>query len=277
MNKEIIIDRVDVSGCKHYDDGTCCNEDVLTLSCENTNCMYKQLKRKEQECEILEEEKLDRQNALTEMINILYPNADYDELFTAVFNSEYIDKLKEVVEQLKSKEQECERLKKEVEKAHNISRNDTEFLRQRTVEFLDKRKEWAKQLDQLKAELQATKGFVTVGNKQFMQAMEKIEKLEAENEKLKQYKTSKQASYETMQIEWNEAKNEVKKLKAENETKQKALELQKSWIDNLEFQRTNLKQTLTEIKEIAEMQCVCGVNCQDMKIIRQKISEVIKE
>jgi hypothetical protein len=35
-----------------------------------------------------------------------------------------------------------------------------------------------------------------------------------------------------------------------------------------------LHKTLTEIKEIAEMQCVCGVNCQDMKIILQKISEV---
>ena len=44
----------------------------------------------------------------------------------------------------------------------------------------------------------------------------------------------------------------IEKLKAENETQQKALELQKCWIDNLEFQRTKLKQALTEIKEIAE-------------------------
>ena len=50
-DKLIMINGVDVSGCKYYDDGTCCNEDVFTLSCENTNCMYKQLKRKEQECE----------------------------------------------------------------------------------------------------------------------------------------------------------------------------------------------------------------------------------
>lgn len=35
-----------------------------------------------------------------------------------------------------------------------------------------------------------------------------------------------------------------------------------------------LKQTLTEIKEIAEKQCVCGVDCIDMKQILQKISEV---
>ena len=34
------------------------------------------------------------------------------------------------------------------------------------------------------------------------------------------------------------------------------------------------RETLTEIKEIAEQQCVCGVNCIDMKQILQKISEV---
>jgi len=44
-----------------------------------------------------------------------------------------------------------------------------------------------------------------------------IDKLVAENDKLKRYKDSKQASYETMQIEWNEAKNEVKQLKEELE------------------------------------------------------------
>jgi hypothetical protein len=34
-----------------------------------------------------------------------------------------------------------------------------------------------------------------------------------------------------------------------------------------------LKKTLTEIKEIAEKQCVCGVDCIDIKQILQKISE----
>lgn len=38
-----------------------------------------------------------------------------------------------------------------------------------------------------------------------------------------------------------------------------------------------LKQTLTEIKEIAEKHCVCGVDCIDMKQILQKISEVEDE
>ena len=34
-----------------------------------------------------------------------------------------------------------------------------------------------------------------------------------------------------------------------------------------------LEQTLTEIKEIANKQCVCGIDCIDMKQILQKISE----
>lgn len=60
MTEEILIDGVNVAWCKDYDDGTCCNDDVLTLSCEKTNCMFKQLKRLEQENKELKEEKLYR-------------------------------------------------------------------------------------------------------------------------------------------------------------------------------------------------------------------------
>ena len=42
---KVIIDGVDVSGCKYYDDGTCFHKDVMSLSCENTDCIYKQLQR----------------------------------------------------------------------------------------------------------------------------------------------------------------------------------------------------------------------------------------
>ena len=56
-DKQIIIDSVDVSGCTHYrnynDEFHC---DLLSepLVCaDNPNCYYKQLKRKEQECEEL--------------------------------------------------------------------------------------------------------------------------------------------------------------------------------------------------------------------------------
>ena len=63
--KEIITDGVDVSGCEYYnkDDKTCrevngkYDTDICEFDkCKNSNCYYKQLKRKEQECEELKTE-----------------------------------------------------------------------------------------------------------------------------------------------------------------------------------------------------------------------------
>lgn len=60
--KQIIIDGVDVSECEYYnkDDKTCrevngnYDTDICEFDkCENSNCYYKQLKSKEQECEEL--------------------------------------------------------------------------------------------------------------------------------------------------------------------------------------------------------------------------------
>lgn len=55
IDKQIIIDGVDVSECKKLMQGIVpfgCMEDRKTCSCmNNPNCLYKQLKRKEQECE----------------------------------------------------------------------------------------------------------------------------------------------------------------------------------------------------------------------------------
>lgn len=62
-DKQIIIDGVDVSWCKHYKHNdknsgwsSCTSKDeehihvVNPLCCEKKDCYYKQLKRKEQEC-----------------------------------------------------------------------------------------------------------------------------------------------------------------------------------------------------------------------------------
>lgn len=56
---KVIIDGVDVAGCKHHAPLTHqCNAELNIDSgykyyCKNYNCYYKQLKRKEQECEKL--------------------------------------------------------------------------------------------------------------------------------------------------------------------------------------------------------------------------------
>ena len=60
-NKQIIIDGIDVSGCSYFNfiDEHYCDECSSEFGCaicdERTNCYYKQLKRKEQECEELRE------------------------------------------------------------------------------------------------------------------------------------------------------------------------------------------------------------------------------
>ena len=63
-DKQIIIDGVDVSKCGHYHYGKCeidydewNNEIIRYNECQNNpNCYFKQLKRKEQECEELKED-----------------------------------------------------------------------------------------------------------------------------------------------------------------------------------------------------------------------------
>ena len=61
-DKQIIIDGVDVSWCENLMQGIVpfgCMEDRKTCSCmNNPNCLYKQLKRKEQECEELKSDNL---------------------------------------------------------------------------------------------------------------------------------------------------------------------------------------------------------------------------
>ena len=164
-NKEIYIDGVDVSGCEYFRvtlpsgclGGYRCNCDsinTMSFNCEENNCIYKQLKRKEQECEELEE-----------------------------------------IIQLQNKMQ---------------------------MEVCEEKN---KELDQLKAEI----------------------------ETLKQYKASKQASYESMQREWNNAVNENRELKAENENWQKEYWKLEQGNDFLAETNSRLKQTLTEIKPILEL------------------------
>ena len=111
---------------------------------------------------------------------------------------------------------------------------------------------------------------------------------------------SKQASYETMQVEWNEAKNEVKKLKKENEELKKqacGLRPEIKYIINEICCKYNinakyyhekiveiinnldqLKQVLQEIKKIAQYNVYTPHTdlCIKLNWIKKKISEVEK-
>lgn len=98
-DKEIIIDGIDVSGCIHYKNKSCIADYCLTdmpfseAKCElNPNCYYKQLKRKEQECEDLKKKKEEN----TTFYLKKYANKDSECL-------ELEHKLKQAEEKLKQK------------------------------------------------------------------------------------------------------------------------------------------------------------------------------
>ena len=106
-NKQIIIDNIDVSGCKNFSCGKCEEENKIprtinhfTADCRMyPNCYYKQLERVKQE-----------NKRLLDIINAKpLETVDIDSSFE-------IEKLKE---QLQAKEQECEELKKELEAVYD--------------------------------------------------------------------------------------------------------------------------------------------------------------
>lgn len=61
MDNKQIVDDVQIRGCGHYWNGTCHaytdNTGKFLLCVNSPNCYFKQLKRKEQECEKLKEDK----------------------------------------------------------------------------------------------------------------------------------------------------------------------------------------------------------------------------
>lgn len=69
-DKEIIINGVDVSECKHYNPEQYFKCNIGCCHCEeNPNCYYKQLSRKEQECEELKQWKKGAENLFKAQID----------------------------------------------------------------------------------------------------------------------------------------------------------------------------------------------------------------
>lgn len=125
--EQIIIDGVDVSECKHYERHSFydCNETcedngaIVCTNCEdNPDCYFKQLARKEQEINNVQEYYKELRSNVTELAN----------------------KYVQLRRQLKEKEQECEELKAESftrEELITIQEKDIDHYR-RAFEEIDK-------------------------------------------------------------------------------------------------------------------------------------------
>lgn len=131
-DKQIIIDGVDVSGCKHID-ADCFNCEIFAEVCHEVfpNCHYKQLKRKEQECEILKE-KLEQQKG-----------------YTVSYKSYVYEQKKQLNEQLDQLKAENEKLKEKFKKFFDIDNQECW-----DIAFLNNEKERYKQsLDEIEEKL----------------------------------------------------------------------------------------------------------------------------
>ena len=106
-DKQIIIDGCDVAGCEYlglYKEcklkcGSCCPIDCS----DNPNCYYKQLKRKEQEC----------QQAMDNYVQL---------------DLQRVKEYNELVDLYKAKEQECEELKKELQAQRDFTAHEQKLI-----------------------------------------------------------------------------------------------------------------------------------------------------
>lgn len=150
--------------------------------------------------------------------------------------------------------------------------------------------------ERMKEELRTEK----VYSSQIEELEESLQHAKAENKELKEYKTSKENSYKNLQKEWQQLQWDVRKLTTENERLKEIEEEISDFIsdistcgfrydyrcpDNLdELQQCiedlcnkfdNYKQTLQEIREIAEngLQSICyKANCATCRCYSKKIS-----
>ena len=96
-----------------------------------------------------------------------------------------------------------------------------------------------------------------------------LQRLKKENEELKQYKQSKQASYEAMQREWNYAINTLRDVEAKNEKLKKELTVSKKLLKETQHYLNTIGNKTEEIKK-ASITLAEGLN------FRQEIVEKYK-
>ena len=161
-DKQIIIDGVDVSGCENYGETmakthNCTLYDEYLRPCKGTDCYYKQLKRKEQECEAYQKQfKADTKEM-----------EDYQNTIVR-----HLESIEYWVQQFKAKEQECEQLKnllEGVQKSLEVEIEECSKWSQLETEARFELVKTQQQLDQLKAENEELKGVV---DENFLHALE---------------------------------------------------------------------------------------------------------
>lgn len=120
----------------------------------------------------------------------------------------------------------------------------------------------------------------------FQDQLEILSDRKAEDE-IEQYKKSKQASYETMQAEWNNAVNELRDVKEENEKLKKDIHniyenckyCDEFYMDKCNYikKENKYKQALEEIREIVKCGCASECYCQCCETIEKLIKETENE
>ena len=184
IDKQVIIDGVDVSGCSWCvyapdEDAYCLINDGEDLSCEdNPNCYYKQLKRKEQECERLKKElhkNFEEKDTLHLIIDRLLEASGYDT------NTASAEDFEDVYECMRYEQQQLNQLRKENEelKKQLTILDDEDVVVEITAKQFEEHKK-------LKAELHRAN--CQIADDEILQCdmRETIEELKAKNEILKQ-------------------------------------------------------------------------------------------
>lgn len=100
--EQIIIDGVDVSGCEYYAQGICNIPDVIETydSCMDKGaCYFKQLQRKEKECEEVSNEIVELNVKYETVVNLAKKNADANEYCLQELEKEN-QKLKQALDEI---------------------------------------------------------------------------------------------------------------------------------------------------------------------------------
>lgn len=273
-DKQIIIDSVDVSGCKKLMQGIVpfgCMEDRKTCSCmNNPNCLYKQFKCQEQENKRLKEDE-------KSLLNIIDDLQKEKNKWVEKYND-----LGQDFDQLKHKEQECNKLYIQLKADEEYHKEEENTLRKIIKNKEERNIELYKENNQLKVNNEKmSKGYAELTEI----VRPYIEDFTGYNEKLGGF---------DIVLCVKELLEQFKHLQTENEKIKESRDYYKRIVDGcpdvcengfcqIDFYNKKLTKTIIEIKEYLIKECKickeqCAItnedcaDCQAQEIL-QKISE----